>query len=103
MWEVPRAIMGSPGAARGRQGPTQIFQHQTLKKPVVRAAAAVLRQMQLPTAHAPAPDNGVAAVVSQDHSAVLVSTVGMGVQFRRPKAASPPQKLEVLSESALNF
>jgi hypothetical protein len=35
------------------------------------------------------------AVVSQDHSAVSVSTVRLGVQFRRPKAASPPQKLEV--------
>jgi hypothetical protein len=35
------------------------------------------------------------AVVSQDHSAVSVSTVRLGVQFRRPKAASPPQELEV--------
>jgi hypothetical protein len=35
------------------------------------------------------------AVVSQDHSAESVSTVRLGVQFRRPKAASPPQELEV--------
>jgi hypothetical protein len=35
------------------------------------------------------------AVVSQDHSAVSVSTVRFGVQLRRPKAASPPQELEV--------
>jgi hypothetical protein len=35
------------------------------------------------------------AVVSQDHSAVSVSTVRLGVQFRQPKAASPPQELEV--------
>jgi hypothetical protein len=35
------------------------------------------------------------AVVSQDHSAVSVSTVRLGVQFRRPKAASPLQELEV--------
>jgi hypothetical protein len=45
------------------------------------------------TAHA----RGVSfrAVVSQDHSAVSVSTVRLGVQFRPPKAASPPQELEV--------
>jgi hypothetical protein len=35
------------------------------------------------------------AVVSQDHSAVSVSTVRLGVQFRRLKAAGPPQELEV--------
>jgi hypothetical protein len=34
-------------------------------------------------------------VVSQDHSAVSVSTVRLGVPFRRPKAASPLQELEV--------
>jgi hypothetical protein len=36
-----------------------------------------------------------AAVVPEDHSAVSVSTVRQGVQYRRPKAASPPQELEV--------
>jgi hypothetical protein len=35
------------------------------------------------------------AVVSQDHSAVSVSTMRLGVQYRQPKAASPPQELEV--------
>jgi hypothetical protein len=37
-----------------------------------------------------------AAAASQDHFAVLVSTVRLGVQFKRPKAASPLQELEVL-------
>jgi hypothetical protein len=32
---------------------------------------------------------------AQIYCAVLVSTVRLGVQFRRPKATSPPQELEV--------
>jgi hypothetical protein len=35
------------------------------------------------------------AVVSQDHSAVSVSTVRLGVQLRQPKGASPPHELEI--------
>jgi hypothetical protein len=38
----------------------------------------------------------LATGASQDHSAVLVSTMRPGVQFRRPKATSPLQELEVL-------
>jgi hypothetical protein len=41
-------------------------------------------------------------VVSQDHSAVSVSTVRLGVQSRRPKAASPSQELEVRAAGLIN-
>jgi hypothetical protein len=62
--------------------------NQTLRKPVVlRPLSSVLRL---------APESPFTAAASQDHSAVLVSTVRLGVQLRRPKAASPPQELEVL-------
>ena len=43
------------------------------------------------------------AVVSQDHSAVLVSTVRLEVQFRWSKATGPPQELEVGAQSTPYF
>jgi hypothetical protein len=74
--------------------------NQTLRKPVV-LRPSFLRQIHHPVyfPHCACARRffsvRIGAVVSQDHSAVSVSTLRLGVQFRRPKAVSPPQELEV--------